>query len=152
MSDLSQYSAFRVWWIPQIPGKPFEVLVTTYAAGIALCDVLADYDIFQYENRIKPDYANAGGVQGLEATTGDWVDIDEEDVETTARTAEPRVYPDDLCDLLAEVERLRAKLAAVAAVAASMQRGNQTATTDALEGYWASQIRSALATGDEAKP
>ena len=28
-----------------------------------LLDALAQYDIFQYENQIKPDYSNAGGLQ-----------------------------------------------------------------------------------------
>ena len=28
-----------------------------------ILDVLAFYDIFQYENNVKPDYSNAGGLQ-----------------------------------------------------------------------------------------
>lgn len=67
---------YRVWWIPQIPGKPFEVPVESPEQGKWLCDVLADYDLFQYENRIKPDYANAGGVQQLDEDG--WSDYDDE--------------------------------------------------------------------------
>jgi hypothetical protein len=52
----------QVWWIPQVPGKPFTVDVATLAEGVKLMDVLADYDRFQYENRIKPDYCNVGGI------------------------------------------------------------------------------------------
>lgn len=40
----------RVWWIPQVPGKMFLVA-----------------------NNIKPDYANAGGLQILDEDS-EWVD------------------------------------------------------------------------------
>lgn len=52
----------RVWWIPQIPMKPFEVLVDDLKQAKLLLDTLADYDAFQYENDIKPDYSNTGGL------------------------------------------------------------------------------------------
>jgi hypothetical protein len=53
----------RVWWIPQIPGKPYHVSVETPEEAKKLLSVLAKYDIFQYENKIKPDYCNAGGLE-----------------------------------------------------------------------------------------
>lgn len=74
----------KVWWIPQVPMKPFEVEVVTVAEGVKLMDVLAKYDAFQFENRIKPDYCNAGGLMQFdEDSDGDgnpgWVDwYDEE--------------------------------------------------------------------------
>lgn len=52
----------QVWWIPQVPMKPFEVEVDSVETGVKILDVLAKYDAFQYENRIKPDYSNAGGL------------------------------------------------------------------------------------------
>jgi hypothetical protein len=67
----------RVWWIPQIPGQPFTVEVESVAEGAKFLIVLADYDRFQYERRIKPDYCNAGGLMVYEA--GEWTDwCDEE--------------------------------------------------------------------------
>lgn len=72
-------STLRVWWIPQIPGKAFEVEVPDAGTGRLVTDILADYDLFQYENRIKPDYANAGGIQRWDAETGEWEDLDEDD-------------------------------------------------------------------------
>lgn len=42
--------------------KPFTVPVASVAEGAKLLDVLADYDLFQFNNRIKPDYCNAGGL------------------------------------------------------------------------------------------
>ena len=53
----------RVWWIPQVPGKPFYVNVSSVKEAGFLMDTLARYDAFQYENNIKPDYCNVGGLQ-----------------------------------------------------------------------------------------
>ena len=72
----------RVWWIPQVPMKAFTVDVSSVLEGAKLLDVLADYDIFQFENNIKPDYSNAGGLMRWtdnsdgEGTPGweDWYD------------------------------------------------------------------------------
>ena len=67
----------RVWWIPQIPGKPFEAAVTSVSEGVKIMDTLAKYDIFQFENNIKPDYSNAGGLQ--QWTGDEWEDWDDEE-------------------------------------------------------------------------
>lgn len=67
----------RIWWIPQIPMKPFFKEVPTLAAGKLLLDALADYDLFQLENNVKPDYSNAGGLQAI--ADGEWVDWYDED-------------------------------------------------------------------------
>jgi hypothetical protein len=63
----------QVWWIPQVPMKAFEVDVSTVAEGVKLLDVLADYDRFQFENNVKPDYCNAGGLRRWCADNGDGV-------------------------------------------------------------------------------
>ena len=52
----------QVWWIPQVPGKPFTVDVASVEEGEKIMNALANYDLFQYANHIKPDYANAGGL------------------------------------------------------------------------------------------
>ena len=52
----------QVWWVPQIPMKAFTVEIDTVAEGVKLMSTLANYDIFQYENKVKPDYCNAGGI------------------------------------------------------------------------------------------
>lgn len=53
----------RVWWVPQVPLHPFYVSVSGIAEAVKIMDILAKYDDFQYKNRIKPDYRNAGGVE-----------------------------------------------------------------------------------------
>ena len=75
----------RVWWIPQIPMKPFTQAVTNLAEAKLLLDTLALYDEFQYNNRIKPDYSNMGGLQEydeVEKEWLDWMDSDGYDFET----------------------------------------------------------------------
>ncbi|WP_321913529.1 hypothetical protein [Paraburkholderia sp. J11-2] len=81
MTDMTQQ--LKVWWIPQIPGKSFEVPVESVDEAKKILTVLADYDIFQYENRIKGDYCNAGGLVQQEEVgpdgETDWFDwCDEE--------------------------------------------------------------------------
>lgn len=52
----------RVWWIPQVPCKQFNVPVASIAEAKLVLRTLANYDLFQLENNIKPDYCNAGGL------------------------------------------------------------------------------------------
>lgn len=82
----------RVWWIPQIPGKPFYVEVCSVAEGVKVMDILATYDDFQFKNRIKPDYCNAGGLDIFDrddhedSPDGSWVSwCDEETGEENPR-------------------------------------------------------------------
>ena len=69
----------RVWWIPQVPGKPFHVEVETVAEGVKIMNTLAEYDLFQLANNIKPDYCNAGGLMMFDpedktdSPDGSWV-------------------------------------------------------------------------------
>lgn len=74
----------RVWWIPQVPMKAFHVEVTSLEEAVKIMDVLAEYDMFQFENRVKPDYCNAGGLQmwydkdDIEDCPG-WIDWEDEE-------------------------------------------------------------------------
>jgi len=54
--------ALSVWWIPQVPGKAFRAAVNNLREARLLINTLADYDTFQFEHRIKPDFCNAGGL------------------------------------------------------------------------------------------
>jgi Superinfection exclusion gene product 17 len=78
MSDHPQAFELQVFWIPQVPMEPFIYRVPTLEAAKILCDALAQYDLFQYENKVKPDYTNAGGASWRhpELTGGEWYDFD----------------------------------------------------------------------------
>jgi len=69
----------KVWWIPQVPMKAFEVPVESSKQAKFLLDALAKYDLFQFENKVKPDYANAGGLSVYQ--DGEWVDWTNEEGE-----------------------------------------------------------------------
>jgi hypothetical protein len=68
----------KVWWIPQIPDdQPFEYPVKNIQEAKKILDTLAEYDLYQCEHNIKPDYSNAGGLQIFE--DGEWIDWMNED-------------------------------------------------------------------------
>ena len=64
----------RVWWMPQIGTKIFHIPVKTPEEAKVVMDILAAYDCFQYNQRIKPDFCNAGGLQMWDEEENDWVD------------------------------------------------------------------------------
>lgn len=66
--------ALRVWWIPQVPGTPFYTVVKDVDDAILLLTTLANYDAFQFEHNIKPDYCNAGGLEEWDSDEGEWFD------------------------------------------------------------------------------
>ena len=70
----------RVWWIPQVPMKPFHFTVFTLCEAKMLIIALGEYDLFQYKNKIKPDYSNAGGLE--EYVDGEWLEYEDEEGRT----------------------------------------------------------------------
>jgi hypothetical protein len=64
----------KIYWIPQVPMKAFEYPVTSVSEAKHMLDMLARYDIFQYEHNVKPDFCNAGGLMIYEQTKDglDW--------------------------------------------------------------------------------
>lgn len=67
----------RVWWVPQMPMEPFHVAVESIPEARKILDTLAAYDLFQWQNRVKPDYANTGGLEVFD--DGRWFDWESED-------------------------------------------------------------------------
>lgn len=81
---------FRVWHIPQVPGKAIKIEVPTWAEALRLQNALTQYDLFQLNNNIKPDFCNASGIQFYDYTISDdelaemelddrWVDVEDFD-------------------------------------------------------------------------
>lgn len=64
----------QVWWVPQVPMKAFTVDVDTVTEAVKMMNVLANYDLFQFENRVKPDYANTGGLNQFCEEEKDYLD------------------------------------------------------------------------------
>lgn len=65
-SKKSKAGDLRVWHIPQVPMKPFYVYVESPKEGKKVINILAEYDLFQFENKVKGDYSNASGLQVFE--------------------------------------------------------------------------------------
>lgn len=87
------------WWVPQVPMKAFTRAVPTVSHGRMLEEAFALYDLFQLENRVKPDFCNAGGTRfrHVELTEGEWWDVPDDE--------------DELDDIKAEFVRLGVDLA-----------------------------------------
>ena len=74
----------RVYWIPQVPMKAFYVDVENIKEAKKILDTLAIYDIFQFDNKIKPDYCNAGGLEEFDGNKWfDWIDEMGENIDDT---------------------------------------------------------------------
>lgn len=71
----------RVWWIPQLGmnSEPFRASVETIAEGKRLYHTLAQYDLYQYKNKVKPDYSNIGGLEIFDEETKEWEEWQNED-------------------------------------------------------------------------
>lgn len=74
----------RVWYIPQIGAglKAFEVIAPDYATAKLIDQTLAKFSLYEYENRVKPDYADVGGISRWESDGEGgfaWYDMDEDD-------------------------------------------------------------------------
>lgn len=82
----------RVRWIPQVPGKPFHAPVKDIEEAKLILRTLADYDLFQLFQNIKPNYSNAGGLEvyGLVNCTdygwSEWENDDGDDIDSVMRT------------------------------------------------------------------
>lgn len=72
----------RIWHIPQVPGKPFYVGASNEREAKLLLGVLADYDSFQFANKIKPDYCNASGAERFDGS--EWIGLDDDELEKAA--------------------------------------------------------------------
>lgn len=70
----------RVAHVPQVPmEEAFYVEVKNLEEAKLLFDVFANYDLFQFENNVKPDYANATFLEEFDKERNEWVSwIDEE--------------------------------------------------------------------------
>lgn len=67
----------RIWVVPQIGSDAgtFVMPVPNPETGRRILDALANYDLFQFNNKVKPDYSSASGLEEL-TDDGDPTDDD----------------------------------------------------------------------------
>ena len=76
----------RVWHIPQVPMKSFKVKVRTVEEAKLVLNTLWNYDTFQFENKIKPDYSNVSGLEVYKSGEWcEWLNSDDEDIDYIMR-------------------------------------------------------------------
>ncbi|MFB0831513.1 hypothetical protein ACEU2D_18160 [Brevibacillus laterosporus] len=71
---MEQVKKIRVSHFPQMPCSPFIVEVDNLEQARLIYNTLADYDLFQFNNNIKPDYANATVVEQWDEEKQDWLE------------------------------------------------------------------------------
>jgi hypothetical protein len=64
----------RICHYPQIPCEPFIVKVESLEEADKIMNTLANYDLFQYENKIKPDYSNMAILEQWDEEEQEWCD------------------------------------------------------------------------------
>lgn len=68
-------SKLRVWHMPQVDGNTtLYIPIKSIEEGKKIMDILACYDLFQFENNIKPDYCNMNGIQMFNEECQEWED------------------------------------------------------------------------------
>jgi hypothetical protein len=61
--------------------RAFHIDIDSVAEGVKMMGILAEYDQFQLDNNIKPDYCNTGGIimfdpeDHTDGPDGSWVDF-----------------------------------------------------------------------------
>lgn len=78
---MTNNNKFRVWWVPRVHMASFFYNTDSLSEALHMADMLAKYDLFQYENNVKPDYSNTGGVQMWDEENQDWFDLDDYEIE-----------------------------------------------------------------------
>ena len=67
---------YKVWYIPQVPMKSFDVEVENVEQAVKLYETIVKFSIFEFKNRIKPDYSDAGWIQYYNEEIEDWEDLE----------------------------------------------------------------------------
>lgn len=81
MTTDPQPNDLRVWYIPQVPMNAFTVNVPDLKTGVLVLETLEKFSEFEYQNRVKPDYSDVGGINRWEnhGDGWDWYDVDEDE-------------------------------------------------------------------------
>ena len=69
----------RISHFPQVPCNPYRVEVENLKEAKKIMNILAEYDYFQLENNIKPDYSNVTVLEMYDEENKDWVDWEDEE-------------------------------------------------------------------------
>ena len=68
---------YKVRYVPQVPMESFEVEVENIEMAIKLYETIVKLSIFEFKNKIKSDYSDAGWIQYFNEEDNEWCDIEE---------------------------------------------------------------------------
>lgn len=74
----------RIWYVPQVPMPAYTRSIESVEEGFKTLEVIYELAIFEFENKVKPDFCNMGVVARYEidgAGGFDWYDVDEDENE-----------------------------------------------------------------------
>jgi hypothetical protein len=74
-------SKFKAWYIPQVPMKAFEREFDSLETASLVLNAVIDFSIFEFENKVKPDYSDAAGIAMWDEESGEWEDVDDSEWE-----------------------------------------------------------------------
>lgn len=69
----------RLSHFPQIPCKSFTVEVSSLEEALKISDVLANYDLFQFDNNIKPNYCNMTTLEEFDEEVQAWINWEDDE-------------------------------------------------------------------------
>jgi len=67
-------SKLRVWWVSQMGTDAIHIPVQSVKEAKKTMDLLSYFDCFQYNQHIRPDYSNTGGLEMYDEETQEWCD------------------------------------------------------------------------------
>lgn len=60
----------RIAYVPQVPGRPFYKEVADIEEALLIGKTLVDFSLFEYKQRVKPDYTDFIDLEEL--NDGEW--------------------------------------------------------------------------------
>lgn len=105
----NQNQKLRVFHIPQIgmKGKPFTFPVSSIEEAKKMILLIDVYDIYQYENHIKPDFCNMTDLEVWNEAENEWETWYDEDGNTIGEAMEEQsnedLYPTEMKNFITEL-------------------------------------------------
>uniref|UniRef100_A0AAU8KWH1 Superinfection exclusion protein n=1 Tax=Serratia phage Kevin TaxID=3161161 RepID=A0AAU8KWH1_9CAUD len=115
---------FRVWHVPQVPMKSFNVEVPTFEEAVRLKDALGLYDLFQLENNVKPDYCNMNGIQIFDYSLSQQ-DIEDMELEDAWVDCDDEYELEDIIQNMIDTGHIAPKIASVDVSAGMIDAGKE---------------------------
>ena len=69
---------YRIYYIHNMPGKPFIYEVESPKVGLLVLDALYNTMLDLFDRHVIPDYANVGGVEYFDEHFQEWHEWDED--------------------------------------------------------------------------